>query len=244
MSSIFASKLYKTSKRQASIKCALSDLVNLELVQQLHEYLGDDYQDEPSTAPEKDAKVIKRKNKQSNEDSADTAAHKVPKPIAPVGGPHPSLSEKYGDALDADGNAAFDATNVDTSDTSSEESTESTTGEGTVAESTRITASDCTIPLTENKTPIAGLAGVLSGTLNLHTDTCGVSRVGVKGDEIWIYYNDDINLNNRMGPVIELLNASSYSYLTFNRLARTDNAIVFTISSNDTLTSTEAAVYE
>ena len=56
------------------------------------------------------------------------------------------------------------------------------------------------------------------------------------------YYDDKINLNNVMGPVLELLNAASYTYLQFNRLARTDNAIVFQVelmSSTNMLPSNE-----
>ena len=37
-----------------------------------------------------------------------------------------------------------------------------------------------------------------------------------------------------MQNTIELLNAASYHYLVFNRLARTDNAIVFDITDTDT----------
>ncbi len=42
-----------------------------------------------------------------------------------------------------------------------------------------------------------------------------------------------------MSTVIELLNAANYQYLIFNRLARTENAIVFTISVNDTMNNME-----
>ena len=35
-----------------------------------------------------------------------------------------------------------------------------------------------------------------------------------------------------MVDVIEALNASAYTYLTFSRLARSNNAIVFDITSN------------
>ena len=35
-----------------------------------------------------------------------------------------------------------------------------------------------------------------------------------------------------MEPVIALLNAANYSILNFNRLARTENAIVFTITES------------
>ena len=65
--------------------------------------------------------------------------------------------------------------------------------------------------------------------LNASEETAGVNRILVKGEELWIYYEDKKNLNNIMGPAIECLNSANYSYLEFNRLARTDNAIVFQI---------------
>lgn len=71
----------------------------------------------------------------------------------------------------------------------------------------------------------------IKGLLNAKDDTAGVSRIIVKNNELWIYYEDKINLNNVMTPVIEILNAANYSYLEFNRLARTDNAIVFEITT-------------
>lgn len=81
----------------------------------------------------------------------------------------------------------------------------------------------------------------LKGTMNAVSDTCGVQRVKIDEDkkELWVYYNDDINLNDIMTPLIELLESSSYNYLIFNRLARSGNAVVFEISSTkvDTLES-------
>ena len=47
-----------------------------------------------------------------------------------------------------------------------------------------------------------------------------------------------------MTAVIDTLNAANYHYLIFNRLARTDNAIVFTINSNDTANAMEPVSHE
>ena len=69
----------------------------------------------------------------------------------------------------------------------------------------------------------------IKGLLNAREDTAGCVRVQVKGEELWMFYNDKINLNNLMEDVISLMNASGYTYLEFNRLARTDNAIVFSV---------------
>ena len=74
----------------------------------------------------------------------------------------------------------------------------------------------------------------IKGILNSREDTCGVSRVQETQKEVWIYYNDSVNLNDMMVPVIEELNRPGYTYLTFNRLARSENAIVFIVLYNDT----------
>lgn len=70
----------------------------------------------------------------------------------------------------------------------------------------------------------------IKGTLNSRQLTCGVTRVAVKDDEVWCYYNDSVNLNEVMVEAIDLVSKAGYSYLEFNRLARSDNAIVFVIS--------------
>ena len=56
-----------------------------------------------------------------------------------------------------------------------------------------------------------------------------------------IHYNDSINLNNVMEPVISLLSNAGYSYLQFNRLARTENAIVFMINKSSSESEIEEA---
>jgi hypothetical protein len=75
-------------------------------------------------------------------------------------------------------------------------------------------------------------ATVIKGTLNAREDTSGVSRIEVKDSELWIYYNDDSNLNDKMVEVISVLNSTGYTYLKFNRLARSNNAIVFDVNLN------------
>ena len=70
---------------------------------------------------------------------------------------------------------------------------------------------------------------VLKGDLNISDSTAGVTRIQIKENELWIYYNDTVNLNDIMEAVIDKLIACTYSYLEFNRLARKNNAIVFDI---------------
>lgn len=70
--------------------------------------------------------------------------------------------------------------------------------------------------------------------LNESTDSSGVVRVVDNDDnnEIWIHYNDKTNLNNVMESVIDFI-TNEYDGYEFNRLARTENAIVFTYEDTE-----------
>lgn len=233
---ITASKLYKASSRKKKILAAMSDPINLELVQQLDEYIGDEYK--PMLKPtEPDVMEVEPTESESAPDTG------RPSPIrsVPSGSGGGKLSERFGDDLDAEGEAKFDATNPD--DDWDDDSTSGTADEATPNSSTKPKAKKKIVAETTSVNPCAGvhasidqLAGELKGTLNTRSSTAGVIRVAVKDDELWLYYNDSINLNNVMPTVIDLLNAAGYNYLLFNRLARTDNAMVFTLALNDTAT--------
>ena len=245
MKAIFACKLYKSSKRKDKIKAALQNPINAELVEQLDEYLGEEYR--PVTKIDGDVmKTVPKHNKES--DIPDTQSRSSSH--GPSGGglgglssalsgldDDTTISEKYGDELDADGNAAFDATQgtISSDDDTSDDNSDTTANSSTrVRKSSIVADTVVTKPFVETQVSLNGLAGELKGTLNARSSTTGVNRVSVKNDEIWIHYNDDINLNNVMTAVIDTLNSANYHYLIFNRLARTDNAIVFTINGNDT----------
>ena len=241
MKAIFACKLYKSSKRKDKIKAALQNPINAELVEQLDEYLGEEYR--PVTKIDGDVmKSVPKHNNKSGSSNTQTRSGGHGPSSGGLGGLSSALSglndddttisEKYGDELDADGNAAFDATQ---STSSSDDNSDTTANSATQVNKSAIVADTIvTKPLVETQVSLNGLAGELKGTLNARSSTNGVNRVAVKNNEIWIHYNDDINLNNVMTAVIDTLNSANYHYLIFNRLARTDNAIVFTINGNDT----------
>ena len=71
------------------------------------------------------------------------------------------------------------------------------------------------------------IAESIKSMLNDNPTTSGVSRIAKKNSELWIYYNDDTNLNSVMSDVIDAV--TSDNTLKFSRLARTDNAVVFDI---------------
>lgn len=68
----------------------------------------------------------------------------------------------------------------------------------------------------------------LKYSLNNNDKTSGVSRIKTKNNELWIYYSDEINLNSIMVDAIEAVQSFD-SDAEFNRLARSENAMVFQI---------------
>ena len=229
MNAIFASKLFRSSARQDKIRAALADPVNMELVQQLRSYLDEPYQkmglmDAQSEEPKTDTFEAPAEGEAEESSSASESSSS-----APSHNSAPShVSGPSSDPIDIPGLSIEDETSSEeppASEPSEPSSNEaSVPSEEPVAESTRITSS----------TNVQDTIEQLKGSINMRQETCGVNRILKKEDEIWIYYEDKVNLNNVMGPVIELVNALGYSNLEFNRLARSDNAIVFQIYENTT----------
>ncbi len=225
MEAIFSSKLYRTSSRKNKIAVALADPINLELVQQLSSYLDDEYQDivEIQNFDDQNTKPVVDTDSDTGdadivEESKDTISTPttristdVPKDVEePVETPEEIPLDKF----------------------HSPEKSESKDNEDTVEESTFINSSTSIYsPSIENQVPKAQVdAEAIKGTLNVRDDTRGVNRIFIRDNELWIYYQDKINLNSVMEPVIAILNSIGFTNLEFNRLARTENAIVFEIS--------------
>lgn len=230
MNAIFASKLFRSSTRQDKIRAALADPVNMELVQQLRSYLDEPYQkmglmDPQPEEPETDASEVPAQG-EAEEESSSSPESSSSSPLHTSAPSH--VSGPSSDPMDIPGLNIEDETSSqeppasEPSEPSSNE--ESAPSEEPVAESTKITSS----------TDVQDTIEQLKGSINMRQETSGVNRILKKEDEIWIYYEDKVNLNNVMGPVIELVNALGYSNLEFNRLARSDNAIVFQMYESST----------
>lgn len=210
MKQLYACKMYKSSTRKSKIQAALSNPVNQPLVTQLRSYLDDEYRKEEILEPD----IEMKKGKGS-----------------PVKDEHIYESSKD-DKKVIDDNTKFSNPNGDKEDINVEDS--DTDNHSSEDDNNVNSSKKCAIRSSID-------LDSLKGTMNAVSDTCGVQRVKIDEDkkELWVYYNDDINLNDIMTPLIELLESSSYNYLIFNRLARSGNAVVFEISSTkvDTLES-------
>lgn len=219
---IYACKLYKASTRKDKIKAGVENPINSELVMQLDEYLDDEYQEQVKVKPsESDVDDVSK-------DESNEKDEKI-RPSESHGGggggfSGPSFSDS-GSSL-SEGAAKVDEERAEALDFGSESDSND---DADVAESTKVSKKAIKASM---ETDIAVESDAIIGLLNSREDTAGVCRCLVKDSELWVHYNDSINLNNVMEPVIALLNASSYTMLDFNRLARTENAIVFSISES------------
>lgn len=237
LKAIYSSKMYRSSRHKDRIKSAIANPINSELVQQLKEYLDED------DVIDKDE--LERQNRSNNsndveekEDDSKKSADSESYHHSPVGAPSKPVADnfKHTDEShledDEDDSYEVDEHLEDTDDQSDDidDSVENSTTVGgqTIEAQTALYTEPC-----NSKIQLSDAIDEIKGILNSRQDTCGVNRVLSKESELWIYYEDKINLNNVMGPAIELINAANYTYLDFNRLARSDNAMVFQINLTD-----------
>ena len=226
MKCIYASKLYRASKRKDIIAAALADSGNVELVQQLADSLDEEYRIKDLIDPEDNEAGSGQDDKTSSSKEGGSDGGDLPASLSSGiggGGGGTGTFDPETDLMDfpegEDGDIA-EGDSGDNSEVSEDEPgvmLEEQPDDG-VKEATQIKA--CTFNVSE--------LNVLKDTLNLLDNIKGVTRIVVKDQELWIYYNDDTNLNNIMTDVIDYL-AQAYPSLEFNRLARSDNAIVFEI---------------
>lgn len=228
MKAIYASKIYKSSRRKANIVAAMQNPSNSKLLIQLGSYLDEEYRtsknlgiEEPE-AENVDADIPEELNP-GLDDDFNPSEHLVDFPS----GPKPSAGK-------ADVNPSFDNDEMPGGPKPDDEAiVDDVTPEEHEADDNIEDVEESTKVPQEPVTACRDVdTSVIKGSLNGREDTSGVLRVMKKESELWIYYNDTINLNNIMSNVIEYLNASGETYLEFNRLARSDNAMVFQINES------------
>ena len=229
MKSIYSSKLYIASKRKSQIRAAMLSASNLALAQQIADDLDDQYKTRENLGlPEKETKVKKDNfddlmvNEEINPESdlvkvddLDTGSRPSSRPSAPHRTPSHEGPEDEPEHNNEDVSELIPESPANEVQPKEEK---------TVEESTQITSST----VVESPEKVVNL-NILKGDLNAVNETAGVSRIQKKENEIWIYYKDEVNLNNIMTDVIELVTESEFAGLEFNRLARSDNAIVFEV---------------
>lgn len=228
MNSILGCKMYKASSRKREILAAMQDPINQGLVQQLERYLGEEFRSPPQPKEEKPPQPKGAHEERSPEDKGSAGSS--------FGGGSfgggPGAGTEGFDIVDSFGNEEVPSPSEgegtgEPAEGAGDNSTEAPPAveEGRQIDGTPVVASTSINGIFNPTSDLAPMKGLL----NAQESTTGVNRILVKGDELWVYYEDSINLNNVMGPAIEILNAAPYTWIEFNRLARSDNAIVFVI---------------
>ena len=217
MKAIYASKLYKASKRKSKIAAALADPINIELVKQLNTYLDPEYQTPENLDPDGTDKI---------DDADSDGANIVPSEGgASLSGGGSTLPEDNGPDL-SDMAQEVDSERAEMLDTSDSD-------ESNVEESIRISGDVITTThniLDDRIDSIVRDSDAIKGLLNSRADSTGVVKIGIEDGELWVYFGEDVNLNEVMEPAISALNAGGYSSLNFKKLLRSDNAMTFEIS--------------
>jgi hypothetical protein len=232
---IYASKIYLTSNRQGKIHAAIQDPLNVELVQQISDYLDTDAKEELAEAVEfNEAKEASSKEAEAPEGNVFDGVEAPTSSGGPSlgGGSHRSSSGGSIPPMPSGGGDPFEEFESDEPDAPDDApSDDNAPAEAPseppadIEEATEITGVDEVSDTDE----VVLQSGVLKKLLNSEDDTSGVARVDIDDKETWVYYEDKVNLNDILDEVISAIKNAKYDMLKFSRLARTDNAVVFDI---------------
>lgn len=229
MKSIFSCKLYKSSTRKDKIRAALINPINKELVQQLESYLGDSQESEEFDIDTTDTSTSGGRVKRSGSSHSYSGGVNVPDTID-----SPTVADLGEEGAEDENLPEGDLEDeiVDESEPENDSDGQEELPEDEVSEASNI-PTDPQQPKPDMSTAVQAIFNHIKTGLNESEFTAGVNRILSKSDEVWIYYNDSINLNNVMGSVIEFVSQSYSNMMDFNRLARSENAIVFQINQGD-----------
>lgn len=226
MKAIYSCKLYKASKRKDKIQAAITNPMNSELVTQLAEYLDEEYQNPIYTEGEGSVNStdVSLDSKSSADDSSSASS-------SPDGTTSGGLGSFPASRLDFEPYSEEDDSEleIDNESQSDLEADGELVNDSEVSEVSDADDLNDDVEIESSDSIEVDLTDEIRALLNDSEEASGVNRVLSKESELWVYYNDDVNLNNVMGPAIELVSKSGYSSLEFNRLARSANAIVFQV---------------
>lgn len=238
---IYNSKLYLTNPRKDRIHAAIGNPINAPLVQQLSSYLDNNSKQKLKEAIQEEAESIEKANENTQEHEPEenpdvnqgfpNEEHNVFSPSYGGGSSFDDFGDDFGDE-DMGGEEPDIFAEPEGGDIDVDSNPAPASDDTALTESTKVNGQAITAD-TSIEDMIVGLANeipVIKGTLNGMADTAGVLRISLDNNELWIYYKDEVNIGDIMVNVIEVLNGANYTYLTFSRLARSNNAIVFDIN--------------
>ena len=225
---IFSSKLFAVSSRKAEIRAAASNPINQNLMQQLSTALDKSYQKAEYLLDEEDQERLRKEQTESVETEVDeTEESEVTEETGAEPKEHSAPPAKPSNL-----HSKFKEAEKSMSEDEPSEPAEGAPADTGSVDTKMEAATDIDNGIDDSGIEDSGvqdaksISDLVKTSLNDNEDTAGVSRTAIKDDELWVYYEDSINLNKVMASAIETLNTLGYG-LEFNRLARSDNAIVF-----------------
>ena len=223
---VLSSFVYSGSSRKLAILAAANNPINTELVTQLVGYLDEEYlKPKEEAAPIKPAESrAKHAADKLDSKSADQVASqpKSSRSSFSIRDDSRSLASMFGDDVD-ESEPEPEPEPEPKPEPEPEPKPEPTVDDKTSTEPVEPESeveSSTQIPDT-----FESISASAAAALNAFDATAGVRSTKVQGNELWIYYKDDVNLNSVMESVIDSM---PNSIVEFNRLARSHNAIVFT----------------
>ena len=189
---IYSSKLYKASSRQNKIHAAAGSPLNQELVQQLASYLDEDYTLYSEKSQTKDVE------ENTSEGEPEEVENEEDNFSMPEG-----LSADLPDDFNPADNLVKIDDDLESLSTEEGNKEESKPAEEPASEPEKKEAVEKSIQVEKKPVTACISLDVLKGSLNSREDTQGVERLQIKDKELWIYYNDDTNLNDIMTNIIE-----------------------------------------
>lgn len=209
MNEIYSSIIFRASRRKASILASMSNPINKELIEQISEVCDTPDSEQDSPRPKKASRFTITKSTKSDQaeesNSEDDATGEDSKKL---------------DTADSESDSSTD-TDSNSAESGNSDSTDQRSEVDTTRKSDNENSIDSSIHM--QSVPVKNLQTILNST----ELTSGVRDVYDSSDDLWIYYNDTINLNSVMDNVISSMRTLLPDVM-FNRLARTSNAIVFT----------------
>ena len=208
-------KAYVSSSRKRKINAAMDSSVNKELVMQLKSYLSDESiddidKDDDINIQDDDVKVDEHKESDDKSKKSNIVKKDATNVKSDVDDSDDSVVEHEVDVTDQESNDEID----------NPEDLNSATNVG------NLFVDLDTAPSILGSNTDTDYDTIMS-MLNNNDSTSGVDYIlSRNGNELWIYYNDDVNLYDKMSQVIKMFDSSKYM---FNRLARSYNAIVLDI---------------
>lgn len=235
MTSIFESKIYASlsQERKDKVKAAYLNPVNLELVQQLSSYLDEPVEEKiPEVDNKGETKPTENKNESFEDNSFESRESHTSSHTSKTLPSMNKLSDKLEDEerFVEEPVSNTESKNKLTKEEEPESSVEPSVEHSQTSDVDKTEASIdikacCNIPQVDLDT--------IKGTLNARQETTGVTQIRRRENEIWIYYGDKVNLNNILPSTIDIITYID-PRLEFNRLARSNNAIVFEVTYDTT----------